>query len=228
MGRLKQILEAADSLGMVLILSLFYFGQDEYLLDETALLSAIDATVEWIVENGYRHVLVEVANEVDIPRYEHELLTPPFVDKVIRRIQERSSGKLDTPEGRLLVGTSYSGGVVPGSKVISQSDMILLHGNGGPTSAQRIAELIQSVRTSSSYRGQPIVINEDDHFDFEEKGNHFATATALGVSWGYFDYRFPGEKFEDGYQSMPCDWGIRSKRKKAFFSLLQDMTGGDA
>jgi len=35
-----------------------------------------------------------------------------------------------------------------------------------------------------------------------------------------------GEAFEDGYQSVPVDWGINSERKKQFFSLLKEITGG--
>ena len=43
--------------------------------------------------------------------------------------------------------------------------------------------------------------------------------------WGYFDYREEGEGFEDGYQSVPVDWRIRSDRKRGFFRLLADLTG---
>jgi hypothetical protein len=34
-----------------------------------------------------------------------------------------------------------------------------------------------------------------------------------------------GEQFEDGYQSVPVDWGINSLRKKQFFNLLKEITG---
>ena len=45
------------------------------------------------------------------------------------------------------------------------------------------------------------------------------------ASWGYFDYRRPGESFDDGYQSVPVNWGINSPRKQGFFKLLSDVTG---
>ena len=35
-----------------------------------------------------------------------------------------------------------------------------------------------------------------------------------------------GEKFDDGYQSVPTNWGISSPRKKAFFERLKEITGG--
>jgi hypothetical protein len=34
-----------------------------------------------------------------------------------------------------------------------------------------------------------------------------------------------GEEFEDGFQSVPVDWGITSERKKAFFGKLKEITG---
>jgi hypothetical protein len=33
------------------------------------------------------------------------------------------------------------------------------------------------------------------------------------------------ESFENGYQSVPVDWGISSERKKQFFNLLKEITG---
>jgi len=81
------------------------------------------------------------------------------------------------------------------------------------------------VRADPAYRGQPIVFNEDDHFAFDQPENNFLAATAEHASWGYFDYRMGDEPFECGYQSVPCDWGIHSDRKRGFFGLLNEITG---
>ena len=35
-----------------------------------------------------------------------------------------------------------------------------------------------------------------------------------------------GEGFDEGYQSVPVNWGISSARKRGFFGLLGEMTGG--
>jgi hypothetical protein len=80
-------------------------------------------------------------------------------------------------------------------------------------------------RGSPAYRCQPIVYNEDDHFEFDKPDNHFVAAVESGASWGYFDYRMSRERFEDGFQSLPVDWTISSKRKRAFFGLLKEITG---
>jgi len=42
---------------------------------------------------------------------------------------------------------------------------------------------------------------------------------------GLFDYRRKGGAFEEGYQSIPADWGIHSDLKKGFFSKLKEITG---
>ena len=45
------------------------------------------------------------------------------------------------------------------------------------------------------------------------------------ASWGYFDYRMKDEGFEQGFQSVPVDWGINSERKRGFFEKLKEITG---
>jgi hypothetical protein len=71
----------------------------------------------------------------------------------------------------------------------------------------------------------PILFNEDDHFDFDRPRNNFLAAVGEYASWGYFDYRRKGEGFDDGYQSVPVNWGALSPRKRGFFRLLSEVTG---
>ena len=122
-----------------------------------------------------------------------------------------------------MVSTSFKGGALPTDNVLEVSDFVLIHGNG-VAKPEQITGLIKSVREKPAYKKNPIVINEDDHFDFDKPFNHFIAATKEHASWGFFDYRMKDESFEDGYQSMPADWGINSKRKKGFFELLKKMT----
>jgi hypothetical protein len=37
-----------------------------------------------------------------------------------------------------------------------------------------------------------------------------------------------GEGFDEGYQSVPVNWGISSGRKRGFFELLREITGTNA
>ena len=72
----------------------------------------------------------------------------------------------------------------------------------------------------------PILFNEDDHFDFDKPRQQLRRrGRASAPRWGYFDFRMQGEGFDDGYQSVPVDWGVSSARKRGFFGLLAEMTG---
>jgi len=224
MARLERIIDRANELGMVVILGYFYFGQDERLADEGAVLTGTDRATDWVLVRGYGNVLVEIANEVDFPRYEHAILTEARVHELIKRVQQRSKGKVNSPAGRLLVSASMRGAVTPPGSLLQASDFLLLHGNG-VESPQFIREMVDTCRGMGEYRGQPIVFNEDDHFDFDKPDNNMLAAVGRYASWGYFDYRFAGEGYDEGYQSVPVNWGISSRRKKGFFDLLARMTG---
>jgi hypothetical protein len=219
LARLARVLDRADELGMVVILGVYYFGQDERLTDEAAVVAGVDAAIDWVVARRYTNVLVEINNECNV-RYHHAILRPDRVHELIRRAKERSAAK----RFPLLVGTSYGGNTVPKPNVVRGSDFLLLHGNGVNDPA-RIGAMVRETRQVEGYRPMPILFNEDDHFDFDRPANNFAAAVAEYASWGYFDYRMPGEGFDEGYQSVPVNWKTSSARKRGFFRLLSAMTG---
>jgi hypothetical protein len=218
MERLSQVLSASDSIGMVVILGLFYFGQDERLEDENAVRAAVINTMNWLVERDFSNVVIEIANEIDVPRYEHEILLPDRCDELILLARERGRGLFP-------VGTSFGGGTLPNEPIVAVSDVIFLHGNG-VEDPDRIRQLVDRTRDLSSYKGQPIVFNEDDHYGFDEEDNNMLAALDRHASWGFFDWRMEGEGFSDGYQNPPVDWGISSPRKAGFFGLLKKVTSG--
>jgi hypothetical protein len=217
--RMKRVLEAADQLGMVVIVGYFYFGQDQRLRDEAAVIRATDEATNWLLAGGWGHVLVEVNNECNVKAYDHEILKPGRIHELIERVR-----KTERDGRRLLVSTSYGGGAIPKENVVRSSDFLLLHGNGVKDPA-RITEMIQQTRAVPGYKPMPILFNEDDHEDFDKPANNFVAATASHVSWGWFDYRRKGEQLADGYQSPPVNWGITSERKRAFFQYLAEITG---
>lgn len=224
MARLARILDRADELGMAPIVGLFYFGQDERLADEGAVIRATEHVTDWLIEREYGHVLIEIGNEVDLPRYEHPILRAERCHELIELVKARSAGRVSSPAGRLLVSTSTRGRALPPDNLVASADFLLLHGNGVHESAQ-LRDMVRRCRQLPLYRGQPIVFNEDDHFQFDRPDNNMLAALGEYASWGYFDYRMEGEGFADGYQSVPVDWAIRSPRKRGFFDLLARVTG---
>jgi hypothetical protein len=172
-------------------------------------------------------VIVEIANEIDVPRYTHPILKPDRCHELIEMAQRLSTGRIANRAGRLLVGTSYRGGSIPRPNVAGVADVLFLHGNHIDDPAE-IRLMVRETRALPDYRGQPVVFNEDDHFAFERDDNNFMAAITEGASWGLFDYRLPEEGPECGFQSVPVDWRINAPRKRAFFNLVAEMTGSAA
>jgi len=224
--RLESVIKACDRLGMVVILGLFYGKQSGTLRDEAAVKAAVTNTVDWLLARKATNVLVEIGNEVDLENvWAHDIIAAPRCHELIELAQKRSSGKLP-------VSTSLIGIDAPPAATVAAADFLLPHGNRvhGPDghyqpSPHGIRLQLARWRASPAYRGQPIVYNEDDHFEFDKPDNHFVAAVEEGASWGFFDYRMSRERFEDGFQSLPVDWTISSKRKRAFFGLLKEITG---
>ncbi|HBY61007.1 MAG TPA: hypothetical protein DEH78_14385 [Solibacterales bacterium] len=215
--RLERILNRADELGMAPIVGYFYFGQDQRLTDEAAVRRGVENATGWLLEKGWRNILVEVNNECDVRAYDHDILKPWRVHELINAVKGMTAGGR-----RLLVSTSYGGGKVVMPNVVAASDYLLMHGNGVKDPA-RIAEMVREARKVAGYRPMPILFNEDDHFDFELPMNNMIAAISEYASWGYFD---PGvSDYRDGYQCPPVNWGLSTPRKKAFFQLTKEVTG---
>lgn len=212
--RMERIVKKADQLGMVVILGIFYFGQDQFLDGEAAVKNAVDNVVVWIQENEFTNILIEVGNESNNRGYDLDILKEDRVHELILQIKEKAP---DLP-----VSTSFNGNTIPPDKVVEVSDFVLIHGNGVNDPA-RITEMVEEVRALPSYRPMPIVFNEDDHYDFDKKENNFAAASKAYASWGYFDFRRDGENFNEGYQSVPVNWQISSERKQSFFDKVEEI-----
>lgn len=227
MNRLERILDKADELGMVVILGYFYFGQDENLTDEKAVITAVENATHWILEKGYKNVIVEINNECSVRAYDHDILKCDRVHELIE------TAKMIEHNGRsLYVSTSLAGGGVPPANIVAVSDYVLLHGNG-VRNPERMAEMIRQVREMDAYRPMPIVNNEDDQpwrvdeQGWDESGNNFVVSVTNYTSWGYFDFRLQNEHnlYNVGFQSIPANWQISSDRKREFFQLLAKITG---
>jgi len=223
MKRLENILRKADELQMVVILGIFYFGQDQNLTDEKAIINATNNLIDWLFKKGYQNVLIEIANETNPGgNYDHKILYPDRIHELINLVKGKKQKGY-----RYLVGASFNGMTVPSPNVVKASDFLLIHGNGSKN-PEAIQTLIDNTKKVEGYRLMPIVNNEDDHFDFEKEINNFTMHIKNYVSWGYFDYRLKGETdYKEGFQSVPVDWGIHSDRKKAFFNKVKEITGGN-
>ena len=95
-----------------------------------------------------------------------------------------------------------AGALFPATNVVAASDFLLIHGNGAKQ-AGRITDLIRKTRALPTYRPMPVLINEDDHENFDQPENNFTAALREHVSWGWFDYRRKGEGWTKAINRRP-------------------------
>ena len=151
LARVARVIERADALGAVVILSLFYQRQDQVLRDEQAIRTAIVKTVGWIAQRGYRNVILEIANEYGHSGFNHAVLrSDGGVAGLIRLAQDRLTS--------LPVGASTRGTARTTPRVAAASDVILVHFNQLATSD--IPSRVKALRAESP--SKPVVANEDD------------------------------------------------------------------
>ena len=107
------------------------------LADEAALIRAADEITDLVCDGGYTNVLIEVANEADIPRWPQEIIKPARSHELVARVQSRSKGRVKTPAGRLLVSTSFATPAPIPERLLQTADYVLYHGNGAGHAAGR-------------------------------------------------------------------------------------------
>lgn len=213
LDRMGRCIDELDRLGMVCILGIFYFGQDQRLStdnDSEAVKRAVDNVVDWVIENDWRNVIIEINNETTVGGYQHDVLTPGRVHELFRRVKERSK----RPDGtRLLVSASSTGVSLPPESWMREADLFLPHGNG--LNHNQIGELVERHRAHPLWQAnpRPICFNEDSTsiLNLNAAAEHHA-------SWGYYNDRV--------YQSVyPSNWSIWSDSGKAFFGRVSELVG---
>ena len=224
MARLARILDRADELGMVVIVSYFYFGQDQRLKDEAAVRRGVLNTTNWLLETGHRNVMVEINNEANLS-YDHDILKPARVHELIQLVKDtRLNGR------RLLVSTSFGGptsgprtGDTPvTANVIEVSDFAILHSNG-PDDPALIRRMIRDTRGLKTFHTMPVLITEGPQGRYQEETSVMQAAIEEYVAYGLYDQ---GQNdYVNGYQSPPVNWTINTERKKQFFDRVKEVTG---
>jgi hypothetical protein len=122
---------------MVVILGYFHFGQDRRARGEAAVVAAAKNATAWVVAGGYANVIVEIANEIDLPCYTHQILKPDRAHELIEMVQQSSAGR-------------QSGRRAPGRYQLSRR----LDSSGPTSSASRTSSL--STATMSMTRPRSV------------------------------------------------------------------------
>ena len=230
--RLLRVLRAADDAGMVVIVNFFYWKQVAYIPDDAVLLTIAERVADWLLQTGYRNILVDVANEA-ANWWQRPLCSPDQVHRLLDAVQQT------TRDGRrLLAGISSGGGQsLPGERWMAMEDFSLPHGNGCSPDALRAK--LRRLKEMEGYRRRPrpLLINEDSIFVA-----NMEAAIEEYASWGFYcqgygsdyhdrmDWREHGRENDyaalSGFQTLPVNWAINTPEKRAFFAALQAITSG--
>ncbi|MCF7927140.1 MAG: glycoside hydrolase family 5 protein [Candidatus Izimaplasma sp.] len=191
--RLDKIIQAADRLGMVVIVNILYWAQALRLKNEDAIVSALKCAANFLKKGNYTNIIIDVANEYNIDMWDDLpiIKDPKSMKKLINLIRKESGG--------MLVGSSGGGGLID-KEVVDVSDVVLVHGNG-LTRGEYYDFLLRVQKMSPN---KPILCNEDSPCI-----SRLEIAHLTHTSWGHYD------NFTK--QEPPCDWSI-TKGQDFFFA----------
>ena len=199
--RMKAIIEAADEIGMLVIVSYFYCGQSMRIKDDLSVIRAVKTASNWLRDEGFTNVIIEIANEHDVESYNvHPILYDGKGIAKLIEIARRESGGI--PVGCSTTGAYFS------KDIGEASDIILIHGNN--MTRQVFYNHIQEAKAIRPEK--PIVTNEDS-----QGLEQMQVALDQGVSWGYYNNMTK--------QEPPCDWGITRGEDEFFAARLADSFG---
>ncbi|MFB5675099.1 hypothetical protein ACE3NQ_11835 [Paenibacillus terreus] len=198
-NRLDRLIRAADEIGMVVIVSFFYFFQAEKLKNGRAILEATRTASRFLRQGGYTNVIIEIANEHDLTK-KHSLLEYPEGIVALLEIARHESGGLP-------VGCSSTASFIS-EEVAKESDVVFYHGNGR-TRQQYYNDVCQLRKWAPN---APIVCNEDS----QAVGN-MEVAARLHTSWGYYNNLTK--------QEPPTDWRITDGEDRFFAHRMAKIIG---
>lgn len=199
--RMKRIIEAADNIGMVVIVSLFYGHQVRHLDDDRAVIEAVKTASNWLRDEGFSNVILEIANEQDLGAYLiHPILYNEKGIVQLLKMAKRESGGI--PVGCSTTGKYFA------YEIANESDVILIHGNN--MTRQGFYNHIMEAKSVKPIR--PIVCNEDS-----QALSQMGVALDMGISWGYYNNMTK--------QEPPIDWGITEGEDLFFTTRLAESLG---
>ncbi len=200
-ARMDRLIRAADEIGMVVIVSYFYGEQAKKIREGIGIRNAVTTASRFLKDGGYTNVIIEVANEHNIPPFKaHPILQEPDGMAMLIDLARRESGGLPT-------GSSGGGGYRH-KEVVDASDVVFIHGNG--QTRQQYYNMVRDCRGWAP--DKPIVCNEDS----QAIGN-LLVCEHTGTSWGYYNNMTK--------QEPPASWGVLPGEDTFFALRIAEIIG---
>jgi hypothetical protein len=221
LARLERLLRATDERGMIVNLVYFHSGQDEQFQTTAAIHNAARNITGWLAAHDFRNVLVDVADEYDLPgpQWDFGGYIPqniiPLIDEVRERF--RRAGFV------VPIGASSDGRMRYPASLAGQVDVVLLHGNvrTPQEKARRAAELKDLAR--------PVLMTADDNgraSTLDHLAGDLASCDVFfhqAAGWGYLPWvqaqRFPF-RYLPGPDAAVRDDMPEKERDMAYFRAV--------
>lgn len=180
MHRVERIIRAVDENSGVVILSCFYQRQHSHhaaLNSREDIKNAVKNTIEWIKQNRFRNVVLEVSNE-----YRHG----GYRNWKEGRWLMSNWGQVDlisyakSLDADLLVSTSGMGDGRLNDSLSAAVDFVTIHFN--TTSLENYGDRISDLKKT----GKPLICNEDDKTD-KAGAAALMLSVIKGCGWGYMN-----------------------------------------
>jgi hypothetical protein len=200
MARAARVIEAADARGMVVILTYFYQRQDQVLASNDAVRAGTRNVTDWLIANGYRNVIIEIANEWNSPLHDRTIIKTNSASAGIAELVNIAKGRFLGRGWRAPVSASSRDTTFAGA-LREAADLALIHGN--VTTPENDAAGVARLVGDPSVTG-PVVMNEDHAGDSVNAENLLEDRTAAtgvvlaGGSWGQMWRRYN--------QWFPFEW----------------------
>ena len=223
--RLDRLLSAADKRGMVVNLMYFYQGQDELFESTEAIHQAARNITNWLIEKKYRNVIIDIANEWDLPgdRWDFASYIPENILQLIQ--QTRDCFQRGRADYALPISASSDGRMNYPESFLASVDLVLLHGNGR-------TPLQKSQRATSVKNWErPILMTEDDNGRTSTTAHLTAELASCdifferGAGWGYMPWvqaqRYPF-RYMPGQSAEVRDEMPEMERDMVYFHAVLD------
>lgn len=146
--RVGRVIETCDQQGIAIILSCFYQRQDQILENADAIRQGVINTVQWITDQQYAHVMIEIANEHAHRGFTHDIIRDPEGQVELIQLAKKMAPQL-------IVTTSGMGSGRLDERIAQAGDFLIIHFNN--TDIQDVPERIEALK----HFAKPIVCNED-------------------------------------------------------------------
>jgi hypothetical protein len=202
MRRIERVLRACDEQGVAVILTYFYQRQARILRDDAAIRAGVENATRWVVAQGFRHVLIEVANEYAHGGFAAQPLirSPEGQASLLRLVKQIAPRVLVTSSG-------YSHGRIAPA-VAEACDFLTPHWN--LAAVDDIPARIALLRRF----GKPLVCNED-----LKQGDELLRALRVSVEHGC-SY---GLMEKDANQTFPFRFQGAADNP-AYYAALRELT----